>query len=228
MDLNANEVLKILKKRSVDALHHANTVRTACTFLQQGRLLARGVVDDLGLTQTPQQSDAVDKKYNLWYDVFLDGIDIHDRARQRCFYGPVLFVLDLTLLTQDRSPSVWITKKNPQNWSDGQVTSERYFSSIEELQRDYRKGKFDYSLLLKTGGTLRLKPYLKRVFVANPHYTASGVQFYSQAVGALKASARFGGINALTIQPRECVKSCKCKSQYKEMSTKALSHFFAP
>ncbi len=112
MELEATDVLRVLERKGVTALHHANTVQTSCTFLQQGKLMGRGIVAEGGFPQTPQQTDEIDKRYAIWNDIFLDGIDIHERARQRCFYGPVLFVLDLSLLAQDFLSSVWVTKRN--------------------------------------------------------------------------------------------------------------------
>lgn len=136
---------------------------------------------------------------------------------------------DLELFAKDWLASLWITKTNPQNWTDTQPLADRYFSSIQELQLRYRKGSFDFSLVLRhVGGVLRLKPYLKKVVVDNPHYSASEVQFYSQAIGALKASAKLGEVGNLPIQQRVCIRNCKCKDQYREMSRKVLSHLFVP
>ncbi len=81
--------MKILRSKGVRSLHHVNTVRTACTFLRHARLLARGVVEDKGLLQTPQQTDEIDKKFGVWWDIFLDGVDIHNRVSGLCYYGPV-------------------------------------------------------------------------------------------------------------------------------------------
>jgi len=231
VELIASDVLKVIERKGVDALYHANTVQTACTFLRQGRLMARGVVADRGLPQTTQQTDVLDKKYGLWCDIFLDGIDIHERARKRCFYGPVLFVLETKLLSQDTLSTVWITKKNPQSWSDGQVIADRYFGSLQELQRDYKKTDFGFSLVLRNiGGVVRLKPFLERIVLDNPHYAdkTGGVQFFSQAVGALKASARSGGMGNITIEARSCAGTCQCQSQYKSMTRVVLDKFFAP
>lgn len=54
-----------------------------------------------GLRQTPQSSDATDKKYGIWDAVFLDHVDIHYRGGRKKGpnqYGPVLFVLSLDVL----------------------------------------------------------------------------------------------------------------------------------
>ena len=50
-----NQTIKqILKKKGVSHLYHANTMITACTFIENGGLLSRGAVEDLGLSQSPQ------------------------------------------------------------------------------------------------------------------------------------------------------------------------------
>lgn len=77
MRLDPQEVRRVLAARGVESLHHANTVRTAGTFLRAGGLMSRGAVEDLGLDQTPQGSDEADRRYEVWYDIFLDRVDIH-------------------------------------------------------------------------------------------------------------------------------------------------------
>lgn len=95
MELEAKKVAEILKLRGVTSLYHANTVQTACTFLRNGRLMARGVVEERGLIQTPQASDESDRKFGIWYDIFVDAFDIHETLLRRNAYSPALFVLDL-------------------------------------------------------------------------------------------------------------------------------------
>lgn len=46
------EIKSILKEKEVKHLYHANTVATACTFLENGGLLSRGYVEDHDLFQT--------------------------------------------------------------------------------------------------------------------------------------------------------------------------------
>ena len=225
MELNSNEVLKVIERKGVIALHHANTVQTACTFLRQGRLMGRGVVADRRLSQTAQQTDELDKKYGIWNDVFLDGIDIHERARGRCFYGPVLFVFDVKLLAQDLISTVWVSRKNPQSWTDEQGLSDRYFNSVADLQHDYKKTKFDFSIMLRSvGGVVRLKPFLKEIILDALPYS----HLFNQALGALKASARSGGMTNLSINPRRCARTCQCPQQYKNMTKPVLEKFFGP
>lgn len=65
------EIKSILKAKGVENLFHANTVCTAITFLKYGGLLSRGAVENMGLIQTSQISDNDDKKYGVFYDIFL-------------------------------------------------------------------------------------------------------------------------------------------------------------
>lgn len=51
--------------------------------------------------QTPQDSDALDKKYNVRDDIFEDALDLHATYRRANYYGPVLFVLKLELLRKN-------------------------------------------------------------------------------------------------------------------------------
>lgn len=91
MELAAKDILKVLTQKGIRNLHHANSVKTACSFLKSGKLLSRGNLIDLGLSQTNQYTDALDKEHGLWHDVFVDTVNIHDQARRRNLYGPVLF-----------------------------------------------------------------------------------------------------------------------------------------
>jgi hypothetical protein len=228
VELNAIRVLEVLRNKGVKHLHHANTVRTSCTFLRDGRLLARGVVEDRGLPQTPQKSDAKDKNYGVWCDVFLDGVDIHERAAERCDYGPVLFVFDIKVL--ETSTSVWVTKTNPIYWQNGQSQSGRYFASVTELDASYQYGDFGKSIVLRnTAGMLRLKPFLEKILLDNPNRTdGTNVDLFSQAMGALRASAQAGPLDRVAIKARVCKSGCGCRGQYEDMKDADLKTLFVP
>jgi hypothetical protein len=99
--MQGNEVYGVLKQIGAVHLHHANSVNTSCTFLEQGGMLSREFVESHKLLQTAQSSDGVDKTYGIWDRIFLDHVDIHDRggrARGANYYGPVLFIFDIEIL----------------------------------------------------------------------------------------------------------------------------------
>ncbi|MGQ3122428.1 hypothetical protein [Variovorax sp.] len=215
MELNSREVLEVLKSKGIDTLHHANTVQTSCLFLQHGRILSRGTVEERGLEQTAQKSDDLDKRFGIWNDLFLDSVDIHERAKSRNFYGPVLFRFKLDLLSEDWLPSIWVTKKNPTEWQTGEPATDRYYSSVEEFKSGYKKGDFGSMFMLRNaGGVLRLAPHLKDILLDDPNWEYQDNDVYSQTVGALLASAWQGGIKDIDIHKRKCLSGCKCIGQY--------------
>lgn len=217
MELDAKEVLRVLRDKNIEYFHHANTVQTSCIFLQKGRLLSRGTVDERDIPQTPQKSDNLDKQYGIWYDIFLDTVDIHARAKKRNLYGPVLFVFDLGILEEDWLSTIWITKKNPTSWKSTDSHLDRYFQSVSEFESGYKKGDFGSMFMLRAaGGILRLNPHLKEIIVDDPNWKDVSVDahVYSEAVGALRASAWQGGLTNISIKKRVCVSECKCKEEY--------------
>lgn len=80
--INPKRVYQILVGKKIEYLYHANTVLTSLTFIQQKALLSRNFIEREQLIQTEQKSDQEDKKYNVWDDVFLDGLDLHKKYRR--------------------------------------------------------------------------------------------------------------------------------------------------
>src|SRR5262249_31053012 len=141
--MNGRDVYRVLQAKGVYTLHHANSVTTSCTFLRIGGLASRGYVEDSHLAQTPQYSDDADKRLGLWYHVFTDGVDIHARGSIRNNYGPVLFMLPLTILQQlPPGTDVLVTRKNPARWQSGESAADRYFTSPQEFDDGYNYGDF--------------------------------------------------------------------------------------
>lgn len=225
MELSPKAVLKALKNKGVESVHHANSVITACTFLRTGSLLSRGVVANEGLYQTPQDSDETDKAYGVWFDIFVDSADNHHRAKRSNVYGPVLFVLDPELMSQECSGNVWVTKLNPTKWA-GLEHSDKWFSTARELSRDFVFGRFDQMIVFRhCGGRIPLSPYLKEIILDDPRRkTLGGIDYYSMAYGALTLAKSQGGID-VKITRRVCPTECKCFNQYRT-SAKTRSMFW--
>jgi hypothetical protein len=224
MELDATSVHQALLAKGIDGLHHANTLQTSCLFLQHGRLLSRGAVEDRGLIQTPQRSDDLDKRYSIWHDVFLDSVDIHERASKRNLYGPVLLRFSLDLLLDEQIRSVWITRKNSTEWRDHDKVEDRYFISVDEFFQKYSKGDFGSMFMLRhNGGCLRLHPYLKNIVLDAPAISDGDLDLYSHSVGALRLSAWQGGLEEVEILKRKCSNYCKCASEYDALLQKAIA-----
>jgi hypothetical protein len=218
MELDSTTLATRLEEAGVHALFHANTVTTACTFLSQGALLARGVVADRRLPQTPQPTDSLDKKHRIWRDLFIDAVDIHDRIWRRNLYGPVLFVFDIGTLRQPPVSTAWVTRKNPTKWKSGERRELRFFRSVNEFGNTYNLGDFDSMILIRNlGGTLPLKGTLRFLLVDNPgelvfpNHRATPLP---AALKSLRSAARAGGLKRLRIRVRDCPKYCGCQQEY--------------
>lgn len=217
MDLPSREVVKVLAKNGIDKIYHANSVITACQFLREGSLLSRGTVERNGWDQSPQQSDSVDRRYGIWFDVFADQVDIHDRARRKNAYGPVLFVLDAQIIRHAKPGKVWMTKRNPTKWARLKQ-GERWFRSTNELSKGFIKGEFDQMIVFRhRGGELPFADFLLEVILDDPKVkkNVSGlVDLYSMAFGALTLAKTEGRIDA-EITKRQCPSDCNCRSEYR-------------
>lgn len=217
MQNNIKTIFEILLAKGVERLYHANSVITSCQFLRHGSLMSRGVVERKGLPQTKQASDKIDKNHNIWFDVFADSVDIHERASQANVYGPVLFVLDFKRVLETFVGNLRITKLNPTKWN-GKNFSECWFTSINDLDKNFIKGRFDQMFVFRNcGGELMIKDNLKLIIVDDPimKSTKSNIDYFSMAFGALRVSMIDGGLD-VPMQKRSCKEGCKCQEKYKE------------
>lgn len=228
MYLDNEHVRDFLVAEGIQYLYHANTVRTSCTFLRNGGLLSRGYVIDHGLSQTSQKSDAIDKKYGIWHDIFFDDCDIHQRSGNANFYGPVLFKFSIDVLLANTHSPIKITKRNPINWKRVESLRERYFYSIDELEASYSYGNFGQMITLyEVNGVLQFEPYLIEIIVDAPERNIHSEPPLNIAINALKAAGREGGVR-ININARVCRSSCKCNSYYDSISYPLLRQKFCP
>lgn len=210
------DVLKVLQSRGVTAFYHANSVLTACTFLDAAALLSRGYVERHNLKQTPQGSDELDKKYGIWNDIFLDTVDIHDRARRKNHYGPVLFVLNVQSVLKDKKleGTLRITRENPIHWSDGQKSQDRYFETVEDFANSFSYGDFGKHFTFRPeSGKIPLVNHLNHILLDDPQDSLGDAETFKTAMQALKAAAKRGAIK-VEIRKRQCRDECKCLSNY--------------
>lgn len=215
MELPASDVFEVLANHDVKHLHHANSVITACQFLWEGSLLSRGTVERRGLLQTTQTSDLLDKKYSLWYDVFLDSVDIHERAGRANSYGPVLFVLDIERLRAQYTGHIWISKLNPTKWA-GVAPGERWFTSVEDLTKHFVHGRFDQMIVFRSsGGELPLQDCLEKIVLDDPQQVLKllNADYYAIGYGAMKLAMTESEIDVPIIR-RKCDEACKCITHY--------------
>lgn len=228
-----NEVYDILRKIGATHLHHANSVTTSCTFLEQGALLSRSFVEDRGLQQTAQvASDAKDKEYGIWNRVFVDHVDIHDRGGRKKGpnqYGPVLFAVDLDVLKGLPAGSdVLVTRVNPVHWYDKQPDGERWFQSAKELEGKIFFGDFNKMLVIHIPpGKLDFPSHRARVVLDDPKKQVStGQDAYTFAEGRIRAAAVHGRIE-VSIERRTCHEGCICLEKYAKYTPQNMDFYFA-
>ena len=218
MKFDPGDLKAVLSERNVDALHHANTVATAASFLRSGKLLSRQRVEQLRLPQTAQKSDDLDKQFGIWDEVFVDSVDIHQRAGNRNFYGPVLFRINLNVLDRKEIQWVSITKKNPTNWKkDGEANAARWFIDLDEVKRDFVRGEFGQMIVLRCqNGELDISRTLEALVLDDPTISVKpNVDLYSFGLGALCLARVVGNLADFPIEKRSCPKQCLCGSFYR-------------
>lgn len=214
MNIASSNVFEVLSEKGVSELHHANSVVTACQFIRRKSLISRGNAERLGLSQSVQSSDDLDKRYSIWFDVFMDSVDIHNRAKRANVYGPVLFVFDINVINRNKTGRIWVTKENPTKWSN-KLDCDRWFQSKKDLRDNFVKGRFDQMLVLRhCGGELTFGKNLKKIVLDDPCMTtAEDVDFYSMSFGALRLAMQDSGLE-VPIERRSCHRDCACKEYW--------------
>ena len=217
MNLDPAELKDFFERKGISKLHHANTVATAANFLRSAKLMSRGRVEELGLPQTPQTSDAIDKQYDVWGSIFADSVDIHQRAKTRNLYGPVLLHLSLAVLDRPEIEAIGITKKNPTKWTEGEDVSERWFADQDEVETDFVKGRFDQMIVFRcTDGELDISDCLELVTLDEPDVVVRGdIDLFSLGLGALGMARVVGGTTDVPIRKRKCHAKCQCGGYYR-------------
>lgn len=176
--LSSKTIYKILTDKKIESFHHVNTLKTSLTFIQNNALLSRQFVEQNSLIQTAQDSDLIDKKYSIWDDIFVDGLDLHDHFNRNSPYGCIMFKIDLKLLTLPGFQEVYITKDNPTNWHKIPEWTDRYYANVEEFNSEYgNKGKiWDGRIMFtfkNTNDKIKLNKFCKEIIVDNPHIFSS-------------------------------------------------------
>ncbi len=229
MEIPSRRVFEILKDKGIEYIHHANSVITSCQFLRKQSLMSRGTIDRAGLFQTEQKSDRIDKNLGIWFDIFADSVDIHDRAKRANLYGPVLFELDVELIANAYTGRVWITKCNPTKWDRNRKPEKRWFSSAEDLEENFRDGTFDHTIVFRhCGGELPIKKYLNKIILDDPMLVLEtkkyDIDYFSMAYGAISLAMTEGGID-VPIEKRKCPSNCSCIEDYNDGTIDASKMF---
>ncbi|MCP3145003.1 hypothetical protein [Pyxidicoccus xibeiensis] len=230
--MEPEEIYAVLRGINVTHLHHANSVRTSCSFLQQGGLLSRSFAEHYNLPQTPQpMSDELDKKFGIWHCLFLDHVDIHERGGRKKGpnkYGPVLFVFEVdVLLKMPPETKILVTKSNPIHWSVGQSNADRWFLTQQEVAANLNYGAFDKMLVIQTPSQkIDFPNRSATIFVDDPQrQVSSGADAYAHAESQLRAAAAAVGV-AASIDQHSCRSGCICVDTYARYPQQTVDFFF--
>lgn len=219
-----NETIKrILLEKGVTHLYHANTVATACTFIENNGLLSRGVIEDLGLYQTSQVTDRSDKDYGVFYDIFFDSVDIHQRSKKINNYGPVVFVYSIDVLDVLPPDCIRVTKDNPMYWTSSMTDEDKYFLAQEELQTFYQREKFNQHVTLRHQVAPLPFDFLEKIIIDNPGVEDTG--YFDNAYHHLQDLID-KYIAGIPLEVRQCPPSCSCQNQYKAYKTGFMYYRF--
>jgi hypothetical protein len=229
--MQPTDVYNVLKGKRAIHLHHANSVGTSCTFLEEGALLSRNYVEQKGLFQTAQSSDAIDKQYTIWDRIFLDHVDIHDRGgkgKGHNRYGPVLFKFDLDiLLGLPPGTNIEVTKCNPIYWNKFPNSQDRWFQTVQELASTIRFGNFDKMLVIKTPDEkFDLSGISFEILLDDPQQQlSSGQDAYQHADGRIRKAISQAGLDVMTSK-RQCQQGCICLNSYAKLLAGEIDQFF--
>lgn len=175
MRIPNQEFYNFLKSKGVTHLFHANTEKTSTSFIQQCGLLSRGAMEQNGMPLSYQYSDQRDKEVGVWFDIFLDDVDIHERASKRNLYGPVLFRYELDILLNNTF-HIYVTKSNPADWMPNHTN---YFLNMDEISNGYRVGTFEQMITLKNM-TVPLYFLPSTTIILDDHVDPAFIQFLQQ------------------------------------------------
>jgi hypothetical protein len=180
----------------------------------------------LGLAQTDQYTDDLDKRYGIWFDVFTDSVDIHDRINNPNHYGPVLLTFDLDIVKGPGTGRIWVTKTNPSKWPSN-TRKDRWFDSTTDLKQSFTKGTFDHMVVFRhCGGALPIEPFLRRIILDDPKLAMAenGADLFSVGFGALSFALVESGLQ-VPLGKRKCSAACKCAKWYSSNSGRARELF---
>lgn len=218
---------EVLQSKGVQYLHHANTITTSLTFIEQRALLSRYYIESNELVQTSQKSDQEDKDFDVWDHVFFDGADLHVRYRRANVYGPVLFRVKLSLLKSHIVKHIFVTKTNPMYWRRSMQLSERYYSRLEDVDNEYLTGKVLDSYIMFTlrgpNNAVKLNKYLDSIVLDSPNIiigmkTGGTKQLLAYSEGKIKEALQENRLSHIPVIIRSCPIHCGCRFNYSYLS----------
>lgn len=228
MQLDNITIYEALKQKRINRLYHANTLITSLSFIELGGITSRGKIEELGLKQTPQYSDCIDKKYNVWNDIFLDTTDLHNYAYNGWYrqniYGPILFELKTELLLDENLNNIWITTNNPTNWVCN--TPDNYFNSVDKYIQNIDTNRQQKMITIRgIDKIISLKKYLTCIYIDNPYVKYNEIKLYEFCYNEICNALNKKGIYTSVLE-HDCNRNCYCRKNYFDMPSCELEKLF--
>lgn len=230
MPIDAEELIGVLQSKNVEYLYHANTTKTALSFIRNAGLLSRGAVDILGEVQTPQYTDDADKRFGVWNDIFFDAVDIHERIRNNNKYGPVLFVYNLEVLKTAKEDGLRIVKLNPSSWNDNTTEEQKFYTDINDFDLHYCRGDFNTQITFNNFTTpLLFACGLEKIIVDTVRIKYRDIHVGTNMLKAIRDAVVEHSPDELSkICIRSCPIDCKCHQTYLDMYNPKFERLLFP
>lgn len=229
MKINNLRLHQFLTEENITHFYHANSLATASSFIEENGLLSRGCVEERGLFQTTQSSDEMDKKHDVWGDIFIDTVDLHGYFPRQNLYGPVLFKFTTDFLLKNEV-DIWVTKDNPIYWNESTTNEQKYFQGIDELIQ--RWDEFDRQkkmFTIRKPGTPMLFESLEEIILDDPKVNIyNEISPFCEAKDILhNLTNNNPELRRLVVQ-RECSR-CFCHDNYlNQIPTEQIARLFLP
>lgn len=228
MRLDNNKLHALFKEKDINFLYHANTVSTSITYFQQNGLLSRGAVERLGLSQTEQSSDELDKIVNVWNDIFIDTVDLHGYFPRQNLYGPILFEFNVDLV-KNEDFEIWVTKNNPIYWNKNTSDKEKYFESVDELREKWHTVERQRKMTtIRNNKSPILFEYINKIIVDDPRVKIieENIHLFNEARKSIKEVVD-GNISIRNKFTTRTCSNCFCTQNYmNDVSVENLKRLF--
>ena len=222
--MDSLEVKRVLEEKHVHYLYHANSVLTSISYLEHGGIMSREYTENCGYPQTPQQSDDTDKLFDIYNDIFLDSVDVHECSKNVNHYGPVLFVYSLDVLDEIRDFDVCVTRVNAMYWLERNTPeNQRYYENVTQLRNFFTKGNFGQSITIRHISQPLSFDHLVKIIIEDPGEDKKAYLEYAlDTIKPLLKCIRKENI----LEIRHCDDNCRCLDTYNNYKEGYTYHRF--
>lgn len=225
------ELYDFLKSKNIKYLYFACTVKTACTFINRGKLMSKYKLSLNKAEFSKNGNIENDKAAGLWNKIIFNFCDLHGYFIRQNKLGPVCFVLDVDFLTEVHQNDLMITQKNPLHWKKGLKKSDFYFSSITDFSNQFsslnekRKIHKNMVLIRDKKTKIPLDKYLVEIILDKP---GDRYLLFTKAKKALLNAIESANLKNVSFKIRKCKNFCYCQSNYTEMPEHIVKELFNP